>query len=219
MLEAELAKPSAETKELIEPGNGRWTRADLPRALSISYANIALFHEKAERYVEARHWILKAVEVHCEAFAYCMLSYIELLDKTEHPDAHAITVKMLHRLYAHRDLEESSGADALTMMLYRRCLYPMSEKETWLRLCAETAKAKGELEWLADVWEGVVTRAKQMSYKAVFIAKSELLCLYRDYSRDADKARKLSRELGAVTSTWCLDGRTGLKRAKEMLGC
>jgi hypothetical protein len=54
--------------------------------------------------------------------------------------------------------------------------------------------------------------------KAMLGAKVVLLCLYRDYVGDVEKASVLAGEFGALLSTWCVSGRLGAERAREMFG-
>jgi hypothetical protein len=95
-------------------------------------------------------------------------------------------------------------------------VWDQREDETWWRFVAEAAKEKGELEWLVRVWGDVA--ARRVMHKAIFRAKVFLLCLYRDYLKDAEKASVLAAEVGVLMSTWCVTGRMNIERAKEVFG-
>lgn len=45
-----------------------------------------------------------------------------------------------------------------------------------------------------------------------------ILCLYRDYLSDAEKANESAIESEAIASTWFADGRMDMEKAKEMFG-
>jgi hypothetical protein len=216
LLSDKLATPIDPTLEPYEQANLRGPRDELRNRLGRTYRVISSFHANAGRDVEALEWVRKACVIDDQPCGVSILIYIDLLDKTKHADGHAEALRMMHLLQAHHDRWEGSGEDALISLLYRVCVWDQREDETWWRFVAEAAKEKGELEWLVKVWEDVA--ARRVMHKAIFRAKVFLLCLYRDYVKDAEKASVLAAEVGVLMSTWCVAGRMDIERAKEVFG-
>jgi hypothetical protein len=218
VLATELATPIDPTLESYKQYNLRWAREKMRDKLGAAYNAISRFHAKAGRDTEAIEWVRKACVVDDYKCGVTILTYIDFLGKLKVPDGQTEALRLLRLLEAQYDRGQGSGTDALTGIFYHTCTWAQKDDETWWRFVAQAAKDKGELDWLVGIWEDVVEVARTISHKAVFRAKVVLLCLYRDYVKDAEKASVLAVEVGVLVRTWCVSGRMDIEKAKEVFG-
>ena len=217
LLTTQLAIPIDENLSWGSQQETKRENKDVRLKLETSYSYISRWHlqqKQQSREEEVLTYIRKAVDTDDVVGPYG-LSYIKLLDKTQHPQGFEEALRILHVLH---DSPDEIEHNKLTSLLYHWCIWPRREEDTWFHFTALAAKEKDELKWLVQVWEKVLEVAKTRSHIVVLRVKVALLYLYKNHVRYKTRAAELSRGVGMVASARYVGGEMDMQQLRTGLG-